>query len=91
MHTCVLVVTDTSAAVIFLSQLMFIFPLFSGMVINAKEFETKEIQKLTEIKNQLQHIQGNTFLRQWDENPFTEKPQIKFDLRAGVFLRMAAV
>lgn len=51
MHTCVLVVTDTSVAVIFLSQLMFIFPLFSGMVINAKEFETKEIQKLTEIEN----------------------------------------
>ena len=50
MHTCVLAVTDTSVAVIFLSQLMFIFPLFSGMVINAKEFETKEIQKLTEIK-----------------------------------------
>ena len=53
MHTCVLAVTDTSVAVIFLSQsqLMFIFPLFSGMVINAKELETKEIQKLTEIKN----------------------------------------
>ena len=51
MHTCVLAVTDKSVAVIFLSQLMFIFPLFSGMAINAKEFETKEIQKLTEIEN----------------------------------------
>ena len=33
-----------------LSQLIFIFPLFLGMVLNANEFETKEIQKLTEIK-----------------------------------------
>ena len=28
---------------IFLSQLIFIFPLFWGMVMNANEFETKEI------------------------------------------------
>ena len=41
--TRVSAVTDTSVVVIFLSQLMFIFPLFLGMVINAKEFETKEI------------------------------------------------
>lgn len=43
MHTCVLAVTDTSVVVIFLSQLMFIFPLFLGKVINAEEFETKQI------------------------------------------------
>ena len=33
----------------YLCQLIFIFPLFLGMVIYANEFETKE--KLTEIKN----------------------------------------
>ena len=35
----------------FLSQVIFIFPLFLGMVIYANEFETKEEQKLPEIKN----------------------------------------
>ena len=35
----------------FLSQVIFIFPLFLGMVIYANEFETKEKQKLPEIKN----------------------------------------
>ena len=35
----------------FLFQLIFIFPLFLGMVMNANEFKTKKIQKLTEIKN----------------------------------------
>ena len=34
----------------FLSQLILIFPLFLGMVMYANEFETKEKQKLTEIK-----------------------------------------
>ena len=34
----------------FLSQVIFIFPLFLGMVIYANEFETKEKQKLPEIK-----------------------------------------
>ena len=34
----------------FLSQLIFIFLLFWGMVMYANEFETKEKQKLTEIK-----------------------------------------
>ena len=34
----------------FLSQLIFIFPLFLGMAIHANEFGTKEKQKLT-IKN----------------------------------------
>ena len=34
----------------FLFQLVFIFPLFLGMVMYAIEFETKEKQKLTEIK-----------------------------------------
>ena len=36
-------------AVNFLFQ--FIFPLFLGMVLYANEFETKEKQKLPEIKN----------------------------------------
>ena len=45
---------------IFLFQLIFVFPLFLGMVIkymltraimDANEFETKEKQKETEIKN----------------------------------------
>ena len=35
----------------FLFQLIFIFPLFLGMVMYANEFITKEKQKLTEIKN----------------------------------------
>ena len=35
----------------FLSEVIFIFPLFLGMVIYANEFETKEKQKLPEIKN----------------------------------------
>ena len=30
--------------------------MFLGTIMNANEFETREIQKLTEIKNQLQHI-----------------------------------
>ena len=34
-----------------LFQLIFIFPVFLGMAMNAKEFKTKKIQKLTEIKN----------------------------------------
>ena len=38
-------------AVNFLFQLIFIFPLFWGMVMYANEFKTKEKQKLTEIKN----------------------------------------
>ena len=36
-------------AVNFLFQLIFVFPLFLGMVMHANEFETKEKQKLTEI------------------------------------------
>ena len=35
----------------FLFQLIFIFPLFWGMVMYANEFKTKEKQKLTEVKN----------------------------------------
>ena len=35
----------------FLFQLIFLFPLFWGMVMYANEFKTKEKQKLTEIKN----------------------------------------
>ena len=34
----------------FLFQLIFIFPLFLGMVMYAKQFKTKEKQNLTEIK-----------------------------------------
>ena len=44
-----------------LFQLIFVFPLFLGIVMCANEFETKENQKLTEIKNILQHIQVNSF------------------------------
>ena len=33
----------------FLSQLIFIFPLFLGMVMHANECETKEKLELTEI------------------------------------------
>ena len=35
----------------FLFQLIFIFPLFWGMVMYANEFKRKEKQKLSEIKN----------------------------------------
>ena len=35
----------------FLFQLIFIFPLFWGMVMYANEFKTKEKQKLSEVKN----------------------------------------
>ena len=35
----------------FLFKLIFIFPLFLGIVMYANEFITKEKQKLTEIKN----------------------------------------
>ena len=46
-------VRDRRAYVVvnFLFQLIFIFPLFWGMVMYANEFKTKEKQKLTEIKN----------------------------------------
>ena len=47
--------------IFFLFQLIFVFTLFLGMVMCANEFETKENQKLTEIKNILQHIQVNGF------------------------------
>ena len=49
-------------AVNFLFQLIFVFALFLGMVMYANEFETKEKQKLTEIKNKLQHMQTWTYL-----------------------------
>ena len=38
------------AVVISLFQLIFIFPLFLGIVMYANEFKAKEKQKLTEIK-----------------------------------------
>ena len=34
-----------------LFQLIFIYPLFWGMVMHANELNTKEKQKITEIKN----------------------------------------
>ena len=47
-----LILTDNIYVVVnFLFQLIFIFPLFWGMVMYANEFKTKEKQKLTEIKN----------------------------------------
>ena len=49
----------------FLIQLIFIFPrLFLGMVMYANEFKTKEKQKLTELKNKLQHIQVHVSSKQ---------------------------
>ena len=45
LNTCIYVVVN------FLFQLIFIFPLFWGMVMYANEYKTKEKQKLTEIKN----------------------------------------
>ena len=57
----------------FLFQLIFIFPLFWGMVMYANEFKTKEKQKLTEIKNYLQHIQ--TYI---DLNATASKMYLKF-------------
>ena len=47
----------------FLFQLIFIYPLFWGMVMHANEFNTKEKQKITEIKNELQHIYLNQLNR----------------------------
>ena len=44
-------VAGVNVVVNFLSQLIFIFVLFWGMVMYANEFETKERQKLTKIKN----------------------------------------
>ena len=40
----------------FLSQVIFLFFLFLGMVMYANKVKTKETQKLPEIKNQLQNI-----------------------------------
>ena len=56
MGTCCIFVKDSKLVKIyvvvnFLFQLIFIFPLFLGMVMYAKQFKTKEKQKLTEIKN----------------------------------------
>ena len=42
---------NVNVVVNFLFQLIFVFPLFWGMVMYANEFKTKEKQKLTEIKN----------------------------------------
>ena len=41
---------ETYIVVNFLFQLIFIFPLFLGVVMYANEFKTEEKQKLTEIK-----------------------------------------
>ena len=40
---CVYVCMYVCVVVNFLSQLIFIFPLLLGMIMNANEFETKEI------------------------------------------------
>ena len=50
-HTLPVHPINGSVVVNFLFQLIFIFPLFWGMVMYANEFKTKEKQKLTEIKN----------------------------------------
>ena len=42
---------NVSVVVNFLSRVIFVFLLFLGMVIYATEVETKEKQKLPEIKN----------------------------------------
>ena len=41
-----------------LSQVIFVFLLFFSMVMYGSEIETKEKEKLPEIKNYLQHIQS---------------------------------
>ena len=50
LNLCVTVVVNI------LFQIIFIFPLFLGMVMYAYEFKTKEKQQLPEIKNYLQHM-----------------------------------
>ena len=47
---------NVSVVVNFLCQVIFIFSLFLGTVLYANEFEANEKQKLTEIKNLLQHF-----------------------------------
>ena len=51
MHKGYYLATQRYVVVNFLFQLIFVFPLFWGMVMYANEFKTKEKQKLTEIKN----------------------------------------
>ena len=48
--------------IFFLFQIIFVFGY--GMVMYANEFESKENQKLTEIKNILQHIQALILIQQ---------------------------
>ena len=52
---CIKGIINVNVAVNFLFQLILEFPSFLGMVMYANKFETKEKQKLTEIKNYLQH------------------------------------
>ena len=47
---CTCFINSGSVVVNFLSQLIFIFRLFLGMAMYANDFETKEKQKLPEIK-----------------------------------------
>ena len=49
-------VTNAYVVVNFLSHVIFVFLLFLVMLMSANEVETKEKQKLPEIKNKLQHI-----------------------------------
>ena len=48
--------TNAYVVVNFLSQVIFVFLLLLVMLMSANEVETKEKQKLPEIKNKLQHI-----------------------------------
>ena len=48
--------TNAYVVVNFLSQVIFVFLLLLVMLVSANEVETKEKQKLPEIKNKLQHI-----------------------------------
>ena len=56
-----IIAANVDAVVNFLSQVIFVFVLFLGMVMYASEVETKEKQKRREIKNELQHRHYLTF------------------------------
>ena len=51
LDTCKISVQLHTFTYVFLSQLIFIFPLFLDMVMSANEFETKEKQKIPGMKN----------------------------------------
>ena len=72
-------------AVNFLFQLIFVSPLFLAMVINANEFETKEKQRLTEIKKL-----PATYI-QVAPAPKTNKETPRFYLKFEFYLQHPAV